>query len=602
MSTSVKSVSNSAKRRSLSTPIKTTKTTVKVTQISSSKDEEQNTSQEQKVKSLIDGFTCTCLEDTMKSKVQESKSLTIQSKSFSISIPGRELFKNAELNIQFGQKYGLIGKNGLGKTTLLKHLYQRRFPTSNSLNIIYVEQEIQASKLNPVDVILSNNEERFKIIQKIKKLEAELETNDQYDLDEYESLNEKLRMLGGDRDEHIVKKILHGLGFSLKDQEKPVRLFSGGWRMRIALAKALYMEPELLILDEPTNHLDLNAVLWLTQYLKTYRKTLVLVSHDRNFLNEIVSEILNIEDGKLISYSGNYDSFQHMYKQKLLLQEKIWEKYSKDLKKCHNKDEKEKLLEKYEYPKRPEKEYKVCIPFQNSYLLDPPLLTAMNVSFEYKEENSTVLFKNLNFDVTLGCRIALVGPNGVGKTTLLNLLTGKEKPQEGEIIRNPGLRIGYYSQHFANNLPNNCKVMDFLNNLYEKHKDPYVISSINNVEQYIRRFLGLTGLENKHHSKLISELSGGQKARVAFVSLFMLRPHVLLLDEPTNHLDMETVDELIESLELFNGALVLISHNLDLIRKTNSRLYILRPDTYKIERYHGDINDYEKELLEKFNA
>jgi ATP-binding cassette subfamily F protein 1 len=564
-----------------------------------SKDEDSENSKDeikeynQKKESLVDGFIFSCEEETTQNVIRTSKTRDVRSRSFSITVFGKNLFLNSELNLSYGFKYGLIGKNGVGKSTLLKHIYTRKFPVSNSLNIIYVEQEIEPSDLNPVEAVLLGNEKRFKLLQRIKKLEKEMETDDNYNYDDYEELQEELRLDGGDKDEHLIKRILYGLGFSLLDQEKSVKLFSGGWRMRIALAKALYMEPELLILDEPTNHLDLNAVMWLTSYLKIYKKTLLVVSHDRNFLNEITSHILNIEDQKVIVYRGDYDSFKQMYAQKLLIKEKYWDEYSKELKRCHNKEEKEKVGAKHGNPIRPEKEYKVSIPFQDSFLLDPPLLEAKNVSFSF---NDTPLFKDLNFNITIGCKIALVGPNGVGKTTLLRLLMEQENPLTGEIIKNPGLRIGYYSQHFANSLPDNMKVIDYLIKRYNDAKEPNTIDDVN-TQQYVRRFLGLIGLDNKHHNKLISELSGGQKARVAFVSLFVIRPHVILLDEPTNHLDIETIDGLIEGIKSFTGSVVLITHNLDLIRKTECSLFIIRSDKNKVEKYNGNIDDYESEMI-----
>ena len=253
--------------------------------------------------------------------------------NFSINAHNKDLFIDADLKINYGFRYGLIGKNGIGKTTLLKHIAYRLLPISDQMDVLYVEQEVEPTNTSVFETVLSAHKERMLLIKLVKELEQDLENNidDEELLEKYQESCDKLNAIGADKDEGLVHKILSGLGFSIEDQDWPTKQFSGGWRMRISIARALYMEPTLLMLDEPTNHLDLNAVIWFTEYLKKWKKILLIVSHSQSFLNEVCTHTINIENKKLVYYHGNYSSFAKSLSAKRKNQEKEWTKVEKAL-------------------------------------------------------------------------------------------------------------------------------------------------------------------------------------------------------------------------------------------------------------------------------
>ena len=477
--------------------------------------------------------------------------------NISINVYNKDLFIDTDLKINYGFKYGLVGKNGICKTTLLKHIAHRILPIHNDLDILYVEQEIEpSSEISVFETVISANKERSELI----KL---MDNDNDTDIEMYQELQERFIQIGGDRDESIVKRILIGMGFTKDDLDKPTAEFSGGWRMRISLARALYMKPTLLILDEPTNHLDLKAVIWFTEYLKEWKTTLLVVSHNKNFLNEVCTHIINIEDKKLVYYSGSYDKFKQMYINNYETQLKNWIKSKKKT-------------------KRPEKPYEVKINFKETKLLNSPILVANDLTFYF--DPRYILFENLNLNIDMNSRITIVGDNGVGKSTLINLLVGNLKPVNGSIYRNHHLRIGYYNQHFTDSLPLDQTSIEYITQL----------SKIDS-EQEVRKLLGTIGLEGSMHKIPIKHLSGGQKARVAFISLFVSNPHLLFLDEPTNHLDMETIEALISAINSYNGGVIIISHDVELITKTNCDIYICQNKT--LNRYENSYQSYKMEIL-----
>lgn len=531
---------------------------------------------------LTNGFTFSCIEKTF------GKNIAVD--NFTIHTNEKPIFLKSSLTIAYGEKYCLVGINGSGKSTLLKHIFDRKFPIDPRMSIIYVEQEVEESDESIVATVLSGNAKRFALIQNIRKLEDKLENSfDELDMEKCRELQEELRNSGGYKDESIVKKILFGIGFEKEDFNKSVKTFSGGWRMRMSIAKALYMKPDFLLLDEPTNHLDLNACLWLTEYLKTYEKTLIVISHNIQFISKICTRVISIENQKCVHYNTTYGNYRTMCAQNLKIKQEKWAKYKRSVKACRNKEEKEKIIKKYGDLQQP-KDYVVKIVFQPTYVLQSSIIDARNISFSYGHK---VIFKDLNFDVDMDSRIAILGKNGVGKTTLFKILCGLLHPQDGEVVKNTNLRIGYYSQHFANTLPEDRNVTAYLVDLYNVTKDLHELPI--NTEQYVRGILGKIGLDGSHHKKLIGELSGGQKARVAFSTLFITRPHILFLDEPSNHLDIETIDGLIRGLKEYDGRLVLITHNVYLIQQLNCSLYIIRDQ--KIEKYEGTIKDYTMEIM-----
>mmetsp|Transcript_27353 Transcript_27353/g.48420 ORF Transcript_27353/g.48420 Transcript_27353/m.48420 type:complete len:458 (+) Transcript_27353:1-1374(+) len=419
--------------------------------------------------------------------------------------------------------------------------------------------------------------------------------------------------MGADAMEAKARRILYGLGFTMDMQTKPTKMFSGGWRMRISLARALFVEPTLLMLDEPTNHLDLNAVIWLDEYLQSWKKTLLVVSHDQDFLNSVCQEILHIEDLKLISYKGNYDSFKKAEAERLKQQIKAWEKQEKRLRelkksgqskakaqeavKKNNKREvgartqKKKnqaiaagteTAETAELIKRP-KEYTVKLEFSEVPELSRPVMEVNNVHFRYSPKHP-IIFEKIDFGIDMDSRICIVGPNGAGKSTLLKLLTGEVDPTSGEVKRNPRLRMGIYNQHFVDRLPMNKTPVEHLRARFEDLE-----------YQECRNRLGKYGLEGHAHEVVMRDLSGGQKARVVFVELSLQMPHILLLDEPTNNLDIETIDALCLAINEFNGGIVVVTHDQRLIEECDCTLWVV--EKQGVTEWKEGFDDYKDTIL-----
>lgn len=511
---------------------------------------------------------------------------TISINNFDLSVPGKELLTNSTLSLAPGSIYGLIGKNGSGKSSLLKKLVELKQDASTSMKIstLYVEQEIDLDERNPVDFVLDSNYKQKKCQDELDKINKILESDecDEMEPDEYELVTEKaqelaetLNLWNPDLERVQVVKILSGLGFTEFDLTKPSNLFSGGWQMRVSLARSLYLEPDLLLLDEPTNHLDLEAIIWLGDYLNEWKRTVIVVSHNIGFLNEICDYILHIEDSKqLVQYKGNYYGFKQAWEAKQKEVENEWIKYEKKLKELRKKStEKSKIEEfiKKNQVKKPEKPYNVSIQFSQPYQLKSNVVTLTNVSFGYSPDKP--ILQGVDVGLDMGSKIVLVGPNGSGKSTLIKLMTGEIEPTSGEVSVNSQARIGYYNQHFESQLPLDQTPIQYLQTIIPKD---FVKDGM--VEQSVRSFLGQVKLEASAHHKTIGELSGGQKARVAIIKLIFLQPHVLILDEPTNHLDIETVESLIDALVDFKGGILVITHEPELIEKLNGIIWMMEPD------------------------
>ncbi|KAL7577242.1 hypothetical protein ACA910_003565 [Epithemia clementina (nom. ined.)] len=434
-------------------------------------------------------------------------------------------------------------------------------------------------------------------------------------MEQLQAVVQELTATNADSAEAKARRILYGLGFAMDMQTKPTKLFSGGWRMRISLARALFVEPTLLMLDEPTNHLDLNAVIWLEEYLKKWKKTLFVVSHDQDFLNSVCEEILHIEDLKLISYKGNYDSFKKAEKIKFEQQQKAWEKQEKrlrelkksgqskqkaqeTLKKNTNKREsgarntKKKnqavaagteAVESTELIKRP-REYQVKFEFAQVNELTRPVMEVNRVHFRYSPKHP-VIFESVDFGIDMDSRVTIVGPNGAGKSTLLKLLTGEVEPTRGEVKRNPRLRMGVYNQHFVDKLPMDKTPVDFLRERFQE--EDY---------QSVRNRLGKYGLEGHAHEVAMRDLSGGQKARVVFVELSLQQPHILLLDEPTNNLDIESIDALCDAINEFNGGVIVVTHDQRLVDECECTLWVV--EKQGVTEWTEGFDDYKASILE----
>ncbi|CAI5747262.1 unnamed protein product [Peronospora destructor] len=536
----------------------------------------------------------------------------IHIENFSINAHNKLLYDNASLHINAGGKYGLVGPNGQGKTTILKMIALGELKIPPKIDCLYVEQEVVADDTRAVDAVLKADAERWALLEEEKHLLAELETKQDSALDD--RLNEvynQLSHMNASAAEARARRILFGLGFDSAMQEKVTKDFSGGWRMRISLAKALYVEPTLLMLDEPTNHLDLNAVIWLDDYLQKWKKTLLVVSHDADFLNSVCTEVLHLENKKIVHYKGNYDMFREMEKQKRKQTEKAWEKQQKQLRnlKASGKSSKKatEIVKKKREPgaraskkkaltpddaadasapmdllERP-KEYIVQFGFPETTVVTPPILEVREASFRYGD--GPYLFKNTDFGIDTTSRVCIVGPNGVGKSTLLKMITGEVTVKEGEVRRNPRVRLGIYNQHFVDKLPMGETPVEYLRRLFQDQS-----------YQQVRNLLGKVGLEGHAHEIKNRLLSGGQKARVVIAELVLMRPHILILDEPTNNLDIESIDALCDAIREYEGGVVIVTHDARLIESTECVLWVCGDQDVVV--YDGTFEDYKQSILD----
>lgn len=537
-------------------------------------------------------------------------SLDIKIEGFSISAKGKDLLKNANLTIVAGRRYGLVGPNGKGKTTLLRHIAARKLKIPAHIDILYCEQEVKADETSAIESVLNADKQRLELLAKEKELIARQEKGDLSVQDDIKKLYEDMEATGVASAEPRARRILAGLGFSRSMQERATQDFSGGWRMRVSLARALFLEPTLLLLDEPTNHLDLNAVIWLDNYLQNWKKTLLIVSHDQSFLDNVCSDVIHLDDLKLYSYRGNYNQFKKMHEQRVRERMKDYEKQEKRLrelkkhgasKKAAEKKTKEALTRKQEKGRAKNaanqmeesgetqteliskpREYIVKFSFPDPPTLSPPILGLYNVDFGYA--NQPLLFKNVEFGLDMDSRVAIVGPNGVGKSTILKLLCGYLDPVKGEVRRNHRLRVAYYSQHSTDVLQ------------ADKSATEYLRDKFNATYQDARKRLGSVGLVSHAHEIPIRDLSGGQKARVALAELVSVAPDILILDEPTNNLDLESIDALGDAINDFKGGVLIVSHDARLITHTDCALWVV--EEQNINQIEGDFDDYRQEILE----
>jgi ATP-binding cassette subfamily F protein 1 len=513
---------------------------------------------------------------------------------FTISAAGKELLVNATLSITIGRRYGLIGPNGYGKTTLLRHIADKRaLHLPQDLQILLCEQEVVADDCSAVDVLLKSDTVRVGLQQELDALLAK-------EGDNTERINEiysHLSAIGADSAESTARRILAGLGFTTAEmQNRATKHFSGGWRMRVSLARALFIEPTLLLLDEPTNHLDLNAVIWLDNYLQGWKKTLLVVSHDQSFLDNVCTDVIHLDQQKLYYYKGNYTQFKKMYVQKKREFQRDFEKQQKQIKQLKSSGKSGKVAEKQvkeqqsrkqgetqvgDLLKRP-KEYVVKFKFTEAPPLKPPILGLFDVDFTYNPGKS-LIFKNVNFGIDMSSRIAIVGPNGVGKSTFLKLLSGELQPTRGEMRMNDRARIAKFDQHSGEHLTT------------EETPTQYLMRIFNLSYQEARKQLGSFGLISHAHTIPNSQLSGGQKSRVALCEMALRGPHILILDEPTNNLDLESIDALAQAINEFQGGVIVVTHDERLIRETECQLWVI--ENQNIAEIDGDFDDYREEIL-----
>jgi len=552
-------------------------------------------------------------------------------KGISISAPEKPLLVNANLTLVHGRRYGLIGANGRGKSTLLRFLAARRLPVPSTLDILLVEQEVAASeKRSVLEDILSADKRRTELLKEEKELFDALEEEDKgggvnVDMSvmvtKVMAVADELDAIGSDSAEARVRAILSGLGFTDTMIENSTFKLSGGWRMRVSLARALFMAPKLLLLDEPTNHLDLDAVLWLDSYLTTTfpkSSTVLTVSHDRDFLDETCTDlILLTDDGGLEYHRGGLHRLNEGAASRNAKRAKDYVLQLKMLKAEKAKHPnlkldklKSRVTTKLNVPRLAEKpkEYKVhfdLVAPENAKTSAGLSIDLRDVHFSYNgavqgHEGAFQGFKDINLCINTNTRAAIVGSNGSGKSTLLKLITGSLNPKKGEVNFGRKLKIGYYDQHFSElkNCSLNASAVDYLLSNYGES-----LSSA----QEARKWLGKFGLDSVRHVMPVKDLSGGQKARVCFASIALRRPHLLILDEPTNHLDLESIDALIQGLETYEGGVLAVSHDACLVHSLSRDadgfempLYICKDSSVTIE--NGGFIKYKQELATEAEA
>ncbi|ANS45158.1 ABC transporter ATP-binding protein [Serratia inhibens] len=506
----------------------------------------------------------------------------------------RVLLDNATATVNPGQKVGLVGKNGCGKSTLLALLKgeiaadggSHTFPTNWAL--AWVNQETPALDVPAIEYVIDGDRE-------FRQLEAELElANEKNDGHAIATLHGKLDAIDAWTIRSRAASLLHGLGFSNEQLQSPVRAFSGGWRMRLNLAQALVCRSDLLLLDEPTNHLDLDAVIWLERWLKGYPGTLVLISHDRDFLDPIVDKILHIEQETINEYTGNYSSFERQRSTKLAQQQSLYQhqqekvahlqsyidRFRAQATKAKQAQSRIKMLERMELIAPAHVDNPFSFSFRQPESLPNPLLRMEKVSAGYGDK---VILKSIKLNLVPGSRIGLLGRNGAGKSTLIKMLAGSLEPLSGEIGLAKGIKLGYFAQHQLEFLRADESPLQHLSRIA-----PRVL------EQQLRDYLGGFGFQGDKVTEATERFSGGEKARLVLALIVWQRPNLLLLDEPTNHLDLDMRQALTEALIDFEGALVVVSHDRHLLRSTTDDLYLVHDG--QVEVFEGDLDDYQQWL------
>ncbi|EJT80135.1 hypothetical protein GGTG_00139 [Gaeumannomyces tritici R3-111a-1] len=550
------------------------------------------------------------------------KSKDIKVDNTDVSIGGQRILADTTLTLSYGHRYGLVGFNGVGKSTLLRALAKREVPIPTHISILHVEQEITGDDTPALQAVLDADvwrkvllKEQAKITAKLAeieqqrasmadtseeaaKLDREREAQDQTLGD----VQGKLAEMESDKAESRAASILAGLGFSAERQQFATKTFSGGWRMRLALARALFCEPDLLLLDEPSNMLDVPSITFLSTYLQSYPSTVLVVSHDRAFLNEVATDIIHQHSQRLDYYRGaNFDTFYATREERLKTAKREYEnqmaqrahlqafidKFRYNAAKSSEAQSRIKKLERMPVLEPPEAEYSVHFTFPDVEKMSPPIIQMSGVTFGYTPDK--ILLRDVDLDVQLDSRIGIVRPNGAGKTTVLRLLIGKLTPTTGIISQNPRLRVGFFAQHHVDALDLNVSAVTFMAKTYPGRTD----------EEY-RRQLGAFGITGTTGLQKMEFLSGGQKSRVAFACLALQNPHILVLDEPSNHLDIEAMDALSDALKRFQGGVLMVSHDVTMLQTVCTSLWVC--DGGIVEKFPGDVQQYKKRIAAQADA
>ncbi len=512
--------------------------------------------------------------------------------NISYSVEGRPLFDGASATIPDGHKVGLVGRNGTGKTTLFRLIRAELALEGGSLSLPSraqiggVAQEVPSNEVSLIDTVLAAHSERASLLA-----EAETAT----DPIRIADIQTRLSDIDAWSAEARAASILKGLGFDREKQAMPCSAFSGGWRMRVALAGVLFSQPDLLLLDEPTNYLDLEGAIWLESYLGKYPHTVIIISHDRGLLNRSVGSILHLEDRKLTFYNGDYDTFAKTRAARLATAEA--EAKKQDARRAHlqsyvdrfrykadkarQAQSRLKAIARLEPITRPQEAALRRFSFPEPEELSPPILRVEDGIVGY---DGTAVLSKLDLRIDQDDRIALLGQNGEGKSTLAKLISDRLTPMAGRVVRSSKLRIGYFAQHQVDELHIDETPLDHIRRL-RPAKTP----------AQLRAILGGFGIGAEQTETLVGRLSGGQKARLSLLLATLDAPHMLILDEPTNHLDIESREGLVEALTAYSGAVILISHDMHLLSLVADRLWLVKDG--KVTPYEEDLETYRKDLL-----
>ncbi|TAL58453.1 MAG: ATP-binding cassette domain-containing protein [Legionella sp.] len=512
-------------------------------------------------------------------------------RQISLSRGNKLLLDKVNVSLYEKQKIGLIGHNGCGKSTLFDFLLGKltadygEFLINPQLRMSHLSQQLPDSEEKALDFVLGGDEAYVNLQQRLTT--AELQGDDHTIL----ACHEELAHTAGYSKPAQAATIMAGLGFIGAQQQDPVNSFSGGWRMRLSLARCLMKPADLLLLDEPTNHLDMEAIFWLERYLKQSPSTIILISHDREFLDAFVSHILHVENKNLTLYSGNYSTFEKTHALKLSLQQAMHEKqqakiahmmvyvnrFKAKADKAKQAQGRLKAIARMEIIAAAQVDSPFSFEFYPCARAGNPLIRCNEVSAGY--DGQTPVLKKINLSLNPGDRVALLGPNGEGKSTLIKTLTGDLAPLNGDIQRSAHLKIGYYAQHQLEQLDFNLSPVETIQALSPEAR-----------EQTIRDFLGGFNFVGDMAVQAIHHFSGGEKARLALAKLVWLQPNLLLLDEPTNHLDLGMRSAIELALQNYEGALILISHDRHMLRTTVDDFYLVYQQ--KVAPFNGDLDDY----------
>ncbi|QQS12897.1 MAG: ABC-F family ATP-binding cassette domain-containing protein [Rhodospirillales bacterium] len=508
-------------------------------------------------------------------------------------VAGRPLFERATVAVPAGRRAGLVGRNGTGKSTLLRLIRSELGVDGGSVTVRAsarigeVAQDAPGGDKSVLETVLEADRERAALL-----VEAETATEP----NRVAEIHIRLADIGAHNAPSRAAAILHGLGFDHAAQQRPCGEFSGGWRMRVALAQALFAQPDLLLLDEPSNHLDIEARLWLSDYLRTYPYTLLLVSHDRELLNAVCDQIVHIDQGRLVSYTGNFDRFERTRREQAERQAALQTRQMAERKriqafvdrfrakasKARQAQSRMKLLEKMEPIVPVASDSAIEFSFPNPDPLSPPLIAMDDASVGYGD--GPPVLRKLNLRIDMDDRIALLGQNGNGKSTFIRLLAGRLATRGGSLRKSGKLRVGYFSQQQEEELDVDGTPFQHMRRLM-----PLA------TETAVRSQLGRFMFSGPRADQTVKTLSGGERTRLLFALMTREAPHILLLDEPTNHLDMDSRAALVEALNEYDGAVILVSHDAHLVRLVADRLWLVADGT--CASFEGDLDDYESQVM-----